>query len=338
MDKDYKNFFIWVFFLIIFGVNFYIYSFFWVVSLMLNFVFLFILHYILSYFYRFVFKLNKPKIIDSLLNFSFWLGLFLSIIIIFIWGFSIRYNEFKPHPVTNYVITDGKKEVIFQWMMHIWNKDFYDEVSSEILEKKKDGYVLFYEWARPWTKENLEKFREALWFDISSSFYNSFAKFLDVKAQNNDDFLEKYNNLDYNVDLSIDDIVKLYNTKVTSWQQTPKVQFKSEDFDSFVSLYLENSSPRELSVLRYIIKWFMNYIFTFSIENLHTQAKKLSIFDVILNDRNKNLAYEVLSSEYEKIYIIYWDAHFNWFFEYLKSENPKWRIRKISKKYPLSSK
>lgn len=335
MDKDYRNFFTWVFLLIISALNFYMYWFYGVLSFILSLFFYFILYYILLVLYRKLLKKENKPIIETFLSFCFYIGLFMSLIIVFIGSLSIRYNEFKPYWVTSHTITDWEKEVVFQWMMHIWSENFYEEVALEIEKYKKDGYVLFYEWVKPWTKESQDTFNQAVWFDILGDLYFKVSDLIWLELQNNLDFLSLENNLDYNVDLSLDEIVEIYNNISPENKKTPDLSIDVDAFYNQIDTFLDNSKPWEIKVLRYVIRWFFNYMLAFSGQDISEISKEISILDIILNERDKVLSDEILFSEHNKIYIIYWDAHFDWVFANLKEKNPKWRVRIVSKKYPL---
>jgi hypothetical protein len=67
-------------------------------------------------------------------------------LLIFLLGsFAFYQNEISPANMPLYVISNGKKEVYFQAMVHIGSQSFYKQVEQEIQQAKRQGFVLFFE-------------------------------------------------------------------------------------------------------------------------------------------------------------------------------------------------
>lgn len=258
------------------------------------------------------------------------------LITVILWWFSIYNNEINPAKMPIYSLTNWEKEVVFIWMSHIWTQDFYKSVEEKITELKTNDYTLYFEWVKPWSEENNTKFNQALWFQFDENTYKDLAKLYWLVNQNNEQFLWLVNNNDKNVDVSIDDIIKIYETKQSTWT-TNQSQKQLINISHSVEETLQKLSDRQLQIFRYINKSIINLIVkNENIQNnIQTNFANKNLFDVILHNRNEVLANEILNSSDQKIVITYWLLHFNWVLDLLKKDNLKWRIKEINYLYPL---
>lgn len=244
-----------------------------------------------------------------------------------------------------YTLSNWKKTVVFQTMSHISGENFYSNVKKDIEKYKKDWYVYFYEWVKLVEKEDcidpvlkkvketkeceetkkqlekdLEKFSKTLWFDFSKDLYAEISDLMWLKAQNQDDFLNVFNDKDINVDLSLHKIISTYETKYWTWVYTGDKEVL--DLDEDILDEAKNLNERELWLLRYVYKWLMNFMI--KDENLWKNLWNDgldNILGIIIDDRNKNLAQSIENSDQNKIYVTYWLLHFKWVYELLKAKN-----------------
>jgi len=150
-------------------------------------------------------------------------------------------------------------------------------------------------------------------------------------------FLWVVNNLDFNIDLSIDEIMDLYKKKNISnnvkKKYSPPINANKEIINT-----LSQMNEKELKILIYLNQAILNLII--SNDNIQWAMSanfvNKELFDVILNERNKILVSEIQKSNYEKIYITYWLLHFKWVFEELKKQDPKWEIIETKYLYPIN--
>lgn len=259
-------------------------------------------------------------------------AIYLSITLL-IWGsFSYYQNHISPATLPQHTLSNGEQTLIFQTMSHIASKEFYNNIVSEITTAKKQWYVLYYEWVTPGSEENNEDFKKALGVDLWEDVYKNFSKLYGITAQNNNDLLWLVNNLDYNVDVSIDTVMDLYRSRVNTSQVSSNLSLPKneniQDINSQIIEKLGSLSQRELIVLRYINQSILNFIIknewlrNFIITNI---ANK-DIFSVILDDRNEYLVEEILTRKDEKIFITYGLMHFHWVLKLLQREDPRWKI------------
>lgn len=339
---NYKQKLTIIFFIIIFSGSFYISWFLSIPSLVFSLAFYSILTYILYWLYKKI--IDKNFIFLSKQNYNLFLKDFLYkvssliiLLIFIIWWFAFYQNDLNPAKMPIYTLSNWDKTVVFQTMSHIWSMDFYNSVKNNISNLKKEGYVLYFEWVRPGSEENHNNFNKALWVKLDEKTYENMSKLYWLVNQDNKMFLWLENDLDYNVDISIDEVMEKYgNIKKASWIENRSYQSPIDAWELIIN-ELSKLRENELKVLRYINKSFVNMI----VKNEKLQkaiqdnfANK-ELFEVILHERNKVIADKIINSEDKQIITIYWMLHFDWVFEILKQNDIKWQITKINYLYPL---
>lgn len=282
---------------------------------------------------------NKPTY-----YFSNFINYFLSRVSIFLifatilfWWTSYLLNEVYPAPMPEYTITNWKIIVVFQSMSHIWTENFYKTVENNLTKYKKEWWVYFYEWVKPGSKESLDKFNTAIWIKFDDDLYKNFSKLYWVENQDNNQFMWLVNNLDFNVDMWMDQIVKLYENKTIN-----KEDYESKipiDANKVIIDTLNQLNERELKVLVYINQAILNFIIwnEFTQTFLTNNFANKDLFDVILDERNLVIKNAIINSKYKKIYMTYWLLHFKWVLELLQENNPKWHIISERNLYPIKS-
>lgn len=259
------------------------------------------------------------------------------LMIVIIGGFAVYENEVDPATMPIYTISNGDKTVIFHAMSHIGTPKFYEQVKKNIELSKKDGYVLYFEWVTPGSKENQDAFDKALWVKLDKDTYSHMSKLYGLINQDNNQFLNLVNDKDYNVDVSIDDIMVQYNQlKVEKWIQN-RAYAPPVDISSELMKELSKLRENELKVLRYINKSFINVIVKseWLQQAIQDQFANKELFDVILNKRNDVIVNKILTSEDKKIIATYWLLHFAGIFDKLQAADIRWRIIKIDYLYPI---
>lgn len=281
-------------------------------------------------------KKQLPTLQDRMNWFFYKVSIVIIFITIFLWSFSYYQNEISPAPMPEYTLSNGEKEVVFQAMSHIGSNEFYIQVQSNLRAYKNAWWVYFFEWVRPGTPENMEAFNEALGIEFDPELYKNFSQLYGVSHQDNSIFFDLVNDLDFNVDLSIDDIMEIYNSSKTS---IPK-HFSSAqtvDINSEIEFILRTIPPRQLAILQYLNKAILNLMIKSdgiqeAITNNYGNPK---IFEVILSGRDQVLAQAILESEYPKIYTTYGLLHFEGVLELLQQEDENWKIIWEEYLYPI---
>lgn len=257
----------------------------------------------------------------------------LSVCIIFlILGSAIGYyNYISPAKMPRYTLTNGEKIIEFQAMSHIASESFYQSVKNNIIDAKKQGFILYFEWVWPGTEESHDAFNAQMGIEFTPELYSQMSTLYGVTSQDNNLFLGHGETQDVNADITMDEVMRLYEEKFWTWNtDTSDSETSSEilDVGQDLTRVLSGLNSRELSLLRSINQMILNIIMKHENlrENILTLSGTNDIFSVILDDRNEYLAQEVLSSADAKIYIIYGLMHFDGFFEILKKQDPNWKI------------
>ena len=313
----------------------------WWIIWILEFIFSLSIYTIIFYFFHIIWaKIRKKEIMES----SKFIKLFLykvSILLVFtttfIWWLSYLSNELYPAQMPEYTISNWEKEVKFQAMSHIWSESFYKEVQSNLQKHKENWWVYFFEWVKPWTTESHNDFNKAIWITFDEDLYKNFSKLYWLTFQDNSIFLWLINDKDFNVDIWLDQIMILYKwkTKGTENKDTnPPIEASKEIIKTLSQL-----NEKELKILVYINQAVLNFIIwsnqTQSFLNDNFTNKEL--FEVILDERNKVVANEVINTKYNKIYMTYWLLHFKWVLELLQKNNPNWKIIETKYLYPIKN-
>jgi len=324
---------------IILGLFFYIW---WIFSVLSYLISLIIYATIFFLFYIIFHKIKKSKKYldykNFLIEFIKKISLSILIIIFFLWFFAYYQNILYPAKMPQFTISNWEKIVVFQAMSHIASPSFYKQVKDEIIKYKKDWYVYFYEWVKPGSEENMQDFNEAIGIKFDKDLYKNFSKLYWVVNQDNSLFLWLVNDKDYNVDLSLDEIMKLYNNQIQE-KKVEKKELPKEviDINKEVVNSLAKLNPKELNIIRFVNKALLNLIMkNDNIQNsIMNNFSNKTLFDVILEERNKNIVENIYSNPADKIFITYWLMHFNWVLELLKQKDSKWKIVKIKYFYPI---
>lgn len=311
----------------------------------LEFILSLCLYTLFFYFLHFIWIKIRNKQIRYFPDFMNYFLQRVSVFLIFItilfawWAYLL--NEVFPAPMPEYTISNWTKTVKFQAMSHIWTKNFYDTVIGNLTEHKKNWWVYFYEWVKPWTNENLEKFNQAMWMNFDDDLYANFSKLYWVVNQDNRNFIWLVNDLDFNIDLNMDQIVTLYEEKINS-KEDPTDVYENKlpvDANKVIIETLAWLNDKQLKILVYVNQAILNFIvWSDSTQNFLTDnfANK-DLFDVILDERNQVLSDAIIKSEYNNIYITYWLLHFDWVFKILQEKDPKWQIISVNNLYPIKN-
>jgi len=247
-------------------------------------------------------------------------------------------NEINPFKIPTYHITNGEKEIVFQWMMHIWRDKYYKDVIEKIEKYKEDWYVLYYESVKEAKNpENYEKFDKAMWFKFTPDLYDNIAKLYGLNFQWDYNFLWIVNKKDYNVDISFDKIIEEYE-KLPNKKQPPISEVMDINKAAIESLAEMNDT--QLFLLRKVMHAIMNVMISNeSISDwIRNNVANGDMFKIILDKRNEHVVDYINSHNHNKIFITYWELHFDWIFELLKQSDPNWKITKIDYLYPISDK
>ncbi len=324
---------------LIYSIIFYISWIIWIIDFTISLIFYCIIFFFIYSIWKFLRKKERNDFIEFWKYFIYKISTFIVFISAILYSFAYYNNIVNPAKMPRITISNWEKEVIFQAMSHIAKPSFYEWVKNSIIEYKTNSWVLFFEWVKKWTKENTTKFDEALWVNFTPELYKNMSKLYGVTFQDNESLLWIVNNLDFNVDLNLDEIIKLYEKKI--WQNKKSNTIINNDVVNVsdeIMKKLSELNEKELKVLVYLNQAILNVIIKNEdkARELVKNAWNTDLFSIILDERNKNLSENIIKSNYQKIFITYWLMHFNWVFELLKNNDKNWQIKKIEYLYPIS--
>ncbi len=312
--------------------SFYLHSIIWVLNLIASLWIYTIIFYLFSIAWR---KLRKKELVPSgifIQNFLYSVSWMILILSSLLFGTSYYFNSINPASMPLYTISNGEKIVKFQTMIHIAKPNFYEKVKENLINFKKEWAVYFFEWVKAWKKENHEKFNKALWIKFDENLYKNLSKLYWVSMQNNKEFLWLVNDKDFNIDISMDEIIAFYDKK-DLWEKNLKAPL---DANKEIIKVLSKLNEKELKILVYFNQAILNALIwnKYILAQMENASNK-ELFEVILWERNNILANEILNSPHKKIFITYWKLHFEGVFNILKQKDNNWKIIKEEKFYPI---
>lgn len=90
---------------------------------------------------------------------------------------------------------------------------------------------------------------------FDKELYKNFSKLYGVVYQDNQKFLNRVNNLDFNIDLSMDDIAKIYSEKEPEKSNNNILENENVmDVNTQIITTLASLNPKELEILRFVNK------------------------------------------------------------------------------------
>jgi len=327
----------YTFMLCIFFVYIYMSGAYWAVTFILSLLF----YITITYLFHRIWKYLRWNIALSITDFSnlflYKVSLFWCLLWALMWFFMYYQNTISPAMMPRYTLSNWSQTIVFQAMSHIASEDFYQKVQRELRWYKQRWYVLYYEWVRSWNKENTQAFNKALGINFEPWVYENFSKLYGVSAQDNSNFLGLENNLDYNVDITIDEIMDIYNKKTQDRDEEEKKSFlqswEVQDVNKIILEQLSSLNERQLGLLRYINQSLLNFMIKQEwLRNLIVEkVANQDLFSVILDERNEYVVSEIVKRWDEKIFILYWLMHFPGVLELLQQDDSNWNI--ISTEY-----
>lgn len=281
----------------------------------------------------------------------------LSILILFGFFTLLSYSNggINTSSLYTYTLTNGYKTVVYQEMMHIGLRSFYEEVGKEIKNYRNDGYQILFEGIGATGYKSLKKgdigYDEAiLKFKSYESINQKMFKDRDAKSVfNNTPFMYQSNSVDLMMqyddeyaDLSYETIDKIGvdHVKKNNILTDNSDPLQNTDFDySFTANMLVNNQKLALYFMNGVNSSILKWIY-YSVEYIlqHTfPAYSNILYEAVQGAREKNLADTVLNESNKFIYINYGANHFRGFLSHLKDDDPNWKIISTTKKIVLKS-
>ena len=328
-----KIIFAYFFLITLLWINFYFNKFEWLIKIIIYIFIYFLIFYLFHIVWSKIKKIPSKSIKEYINIFLYKISVLITLLSIIIWSFTYYNNEISPAKMPEYTISNWEKIVRFQAMSHIWTSDFYETVKNNLISSKKDWFVYFYEWVKPWTKENLEKFNKAIWIKFDPDLYKNFSKLYWIANQDQNTFIWLENNLDFNVDLNMDQIIEEYE-KNPQKEEATKLPI---DANKEILSALSELNEKELKILVYVNQSILNFIIKSDglKDAITNNFWNKELFYVILHKRNEVLAKWIIESKYNKIYTTYWLLHFEWVLKLLQENDKRWKIINYNALYPI---
>ena len=229
-------------------------------------------------------------------------------------------NRVAPATLPRITISNGDKTVIFQSMMHIASPGFYEDIRHDMENLESQDYIFFYEGVKSSSAASLEKLSALMGTEVSPEMYDTLADIADLHFQGDDSFIDILPSM--NVDLSTDQIVALAEKS-----HIPAPSAAQTDVTEELKKYYPSFTPFQKSISMVIARGIMNLLLrTYTRPGLTTELKAaIPVFQVVLDERNKNLTSAIESSPSKHIYIHYGALHYPGVLALLRAKDPRWQ-------------
>lgn len=277
---------------------------------------------------RRVVKGDKRKAGSALISMLISAGLLVGLVAAPVWWLLLQ-PALHPLAVPRVTLSDGKRQVVFQGMVHVGSEQFYRSVSYDLIRAKDAGYVLFFEGVQPGTPE------AKAW--------------LDAVTQSGGDLNAQYGKIgdicglsfqgDYLTFLQRDqalDPVHLVTADVTETEMYEEWQRQTAANPSLADAIPEGSRGGvfDLSALlefaaglqgsqKDLVAAGCRGIFSLILGRAESPD---ALNGVILDFRNRRLADRIAALPNDDIYITYGSGHFPGLFREMQALDPNWRI------------
>jgi hypothetical protein len=249
------------------------------------------------------------------------------------------YSAARPVALPRAVLSNGKKTVVFQGMVHVGSENFYKSVVYDLEKALTDGYVIFEEGVRgdpagdAWFSETL-----AGGGDLSNN-YKTLADACGLVFQGDYVTLlgaDKAAHPEHYVaaDVSTADMMREYErlaqndpafaqaVKDTKTPAPKPEQNAGGAGDAAFSL-LESASPGQRAIVGLACRGWMTFV-------LNQKSAPSPLDPVILDFRNKTLADLIATAPQDKIYITYGAHHLPGVIALLKAKDAAWDLQSLT--------
>lgn len=249
-------------------------------------------------------------------------------------------SETDPLVLPQAVLSDGKKTVVFQGMVHVGSENFYKTVVYDLEEAIDEGYKLYYEGIMPSTDEANKWFSDTVAGGASlSDNYRQLAEICGVKFQL-DYFkllihdIQSHPERHATVDVTTADLKVEYERlqkQDPAFSEAVIKDKKDDDSNSTlegttkkVFAFLQNADEGQKNIIGTVCRGFFSYVLKVD------QNKKRATLDPLLLDfRNRHLAQQIQIETSDKIYITYGAGHLPGIIALLKAANPAWEVKSL---------
>lgn len=235
------------------------------------------------------------------------------------------------------VLSNGKKTLIFQGMMHVGTDRFYKQIVFDLERALQDGYVLYYEGIRPnveaddWFHETISggSTLRAKFTNLSDNcglnYQNNFFNLLSIDRELRPDLhvLADVDTLqlkqEYDRLLTVDPAFAAWAERRGTSVSRNRASIDWNDAIEF--LRGGNESQRELAgyICRYVLS-----------ENSRRRPQPTQRDKLILDFRNRMVVDQIISDNADRIYLTYGSRHLSGIIEELQAVDPTWKVESVS--------
>lgn len=280
----------------------------------------------------------------SWLNATAIWGLLLLALVSIPYLWMIYVSAVEPLSLPRIVLSNGKKEVIYQGMVHVGSEPFYQGIVFDMVDAADKQYELLFEGVQGGSPENEQRFNELMGTrgtDLNQ-MYDSVAQQCNLHFQNDyfrvfgDDMADKPDQF-ITADVSVDDMMAEWDRLTAAdpalLAQMPEIKpaeaaDQQDDTMAGVLESLKNLTPGQQS----LVGLACQTMFNMTLDDTKTNKSDQSPFmeKVVLEYRNRHLADTILQSPAEHIYITYGADHFKGVYKLLQAADPAWTIKDVS--------
>lgn len=232
-------------------------------------------------------------------------------------------------------ISNGEKTIVFQGMIHVGNKQFFNTVTYDAHKALDAGYKIFYEHIKPSNPDADNWFATTAVGHTLNDEYKAMAKVCDINFQPNyfqlipdkqEQNPEQYLNADVDTAqlksefdrLMQNDNAFAFSVKLDADKSTRSFLMDYvDDLVTTIKRYTEGQ-PKVANII---------CAGTFAILLDTDRLSEGPLNKLILNIRNKHLADAILTDASSKNYVIYGAAHLPGLLALLREADPRWDVK-----------
>jgi hypothetical protein len=218
-------------------------------------------------------------------------------------------------------------------MSHIATPEFFEQKQKTISVLASSGYTIIFEWVKPWTPENQEKFNQTMGFDFTPTLYTTIADLIGLSSQDNKTLFAGISTGSLvSVDLSINDIVGLMGTGTVATGSL-------ENIEATIRSTISTLGTQERLFIWWTARALLNWSLKQSedINSILTSSSQSRLFEVIIDRRNDRIVEYITTHPKQKIVVVYGALHFNGVYESLQKIDKNWNTTDIKNSTPYNN-
>lgn len=245
-------------------------------------------------------------------------------------------TDLTPLTVPQATLSNGKKTVVFQGMMHIGSEGFYKSVVYDLEAALSEGYSIYYEGVRgdpagdKWFSEtlagggdlnsNYETFGDACGLQFQGPYFQLLAA--DMKARP-----ERHVEADVTTADMMHEYQRLMDTDpnfAAAVEKDKPAPADSDEADQTTQMldWLAKATPGQRKILGLACRGWMTML-------LSAKTAPSALDPIILDFRNEKLAERITAGTNDKIFITYGAGHLPGLLDDLQKSDPAWEIKSL---------